>query len=148
MQWHWCSPSRALMPATFLIRFCFACITNISILCPSFSTILRNTYGVLIRLYYWGGRNIYSTEGVPLKPRSLVHCWPDYCRIFFFVADCPPNSGARLSYEQARIPRCSMFDVYGIMEGNYTMLFVDPLSVLIIPWFVIMGAYSCPPQWT
>ena len=30
-----------------------AALHSISILCPSFSTILRNTYGAPIRLYHW-----------------------------------------------------------------------------------------------
>ena len=36
---------------------------NISILCPSFATILKNTYGVPIRLFITGEGEIASTEG-------------------------------------------------------------------------------------
>ena len=36
---------------------------NISILCPSFATILQNTYGVPIRLFITGEGEIASTEG-------------------------------------------------------------------------------------
>ena len=40
-----------------------AALHNISILCPSFSTILKNTYGVPIRLFITGEGEISSTEG-------------------------------------------------------------------------------------
>ena len=36
---------------------------NISIMCPSFATILKNTYGVPIRLFITGEGEIASTEG-------------------------------------------------------------------------------------
>ena len=40
-----------------------AALHNISVLCPSFSTILRNTYGAPIRLFVTGEGELASTEG-------------------------------------------------------------------------------------
>jgi len=40
-----------------------AALHNINILCPSFSTILRNTYGLPIRLFITGEGELLSTEG-------------------------------------------------------------------------------------
>ena len=40
-----------------------AVLLNISVLCPSFSTILNNTYGAPIRLFVVGEGEITSTEG-------------------------------------------------------------------------------------
>jgi len=40
-----------------------AALHNISILCPSFSTILHNTYGIPIRLFITGEGELSSTEG-------------------------------------------------------------------------------------
>ena len=40
-----------------------AALHNISVLCPSFSTILRNTYGAPIRLFVTGEGKFTSTEG-------------------------------------------------------------------------------------
>ena len=40
-----------------------AALHNISVLCPSFSTILKNTYGALIRLFITGKGKLASTEG-------------------------------------------------------------------------------------
>ena len=41
-----------------------AALHNISVLCPSFSTILRNTYGAPIRLFVTGEGELASTEGI------------------------------------------------------------------------------------
>ena len=38
-------------------------VHNTSLLCPSFSTILRNTYGALIRLFVTDKDELASTEG-------------------------------------------------------------------------------------
>jgi len=43
-----------------------AALHNISILCPSFSTILKNTYGTPIRLFITGEGEISSTEEIYL----------------------------------------------------------------------------------
>ena len=40
-----------------------AALHNINILCPSFSTILHNTYGMAIRLFITGEGELSSTEG-------------------------------------------------------------------------------------
>jgi len=40
-----------------------AALHNISVLCPSFSTILHNTYGAPVRLFVVGEGEIHSTEG-------------------------------------------------------------------------------------
>ena len=40
-----------------------AALHNISVLCPSFSTILKNTYGAPIRLFITGEGELSSTEG-------------------------------------------------------------------------------------
>ena len=40
-----------------------AALHNISVLCPSFSTILNNTYGAPIRLFITGEGELSSTEG-------------------------------------------------------------------------------------
>ena len=40
-----------------------AALHNISVLCPSFSTILKNTYGAPIRLFITGESELSSTEG-------------------------------------------------------------------------------------
>ena len=42
---------------------CLAALHNISVLCPSFSTILRNTCGAPIRLFVTGEGELASTEG-------------------------------------------------------------------------------------
>ena len=39
-----------------------AALHNISLLCPSFSTILKNMYGVPIRLFITGEGELASTE--------------------------------------------------------------------------------------
>ena len=43
-----------------------AALHNISVLCPSFATVLHNTYGVPVRLFVVGEGEIQSTEGDPL----------------------------------------------------------------------------------
>ena len=40
-----------------------AALHNINIICPSFSTILHNTYGMPIRLFITGEGELSSTEG-------------------------------------------------------------------------------------
>ena len=71
---------------------------NISILCPSFATILKNTYGVPIRLFITGEGEITSTEGttqgdllamamyvlavIPLI-RSLRQSQPDVSQVWY-----------------------------------------------------------------
>jgi len=40
-----------------------AALNNISVLCPSFSTILNNTYGAPVRLFVVGKGEIPSTKG-------------------------------------------------------------------------------------
>ena len=42
---------------------CQAALRNISVLCPSFSTILKSMYGVPIRLFITGEGELASTEG-------------------------------------------------------------------------------------
>ena len=71
---------------------------NISILCPSFATILKNTYGVPIRLFITGEGEIASTEGTtqgdPLAMamyalavtpliRSLRQSQPDVSQVWY-----------------------------------------------------------------
>ena len=48
-----------------------AALHNISVLCPSFSTILRNTYGTPIRLFVTGEGEISSTEGTTGDPLAM-----------------------------------------------------------------------------
>ena len=75
-----------------------AALHNISVLCPSFSTILRNTYSVPIRLFITGEGEISSTEGTtqgdPLAMamyalavtpliRSLRRCQPNVSQVWF-----------------------------------------------------------------
>ena len=43
-----------------------AALHNINIICPSFSTILHNTYGMPIRLFITGEGELSSTEGTTL----------------------------------------------------------------------------------
>ena len=42
---------------------CQAALHNINILCPSFSTILQNTYGAPIRLFITDEGELSTTEG-------------------------------------------------------------------------------------
>ena len=75
-----------------------AALHNISVLCPSFSTILRNTYGAPIRLFVTGQGELASTEGTtqgdPLAMamyalavtsliNSLCHHQPDVSQAWF-----------------------------------------------------------------
>ena len=75
-----------------------AALHNISVLCPSFSTILRNTYGAPIRLFVTGEGELASTEGTtqgdPLAMamyalavtpliNSLRHHQPDVSQAWF-----------------------------------------------------------------
>ena len=48
-----------------------AALHNISVLCPSFSTILNNTYGAPIRLFFTGEGELSSTEGITQGTPSL-----------------------------------------------------------------------------
>ena len=41
---------------------CQAALDNISVLCPSFSTILKNTYGAPIQLFITGEGELAFTE--------------------------------------------------------------------------------------
>ena len=50
-------------PTCKSVSNCQCALHNISILCPSFATILKNTYGVPIRLFITGEGEIASTEG-------------------------------------------------------------------------------------
>ena len=52
-----------------------AALHNISVLCPSFSTILNNTYGAPIRLFTGEGE-LSSTEGTTQGTPSLWQCMP------------------------------------------------------------------------
>jgi len=48
---------------------------NIFILCPSFTTILKNTYGVPIKLFITGEGEIASTEGITQgDPLAMAMC--------------------------------------------------------------------------
>jgi len=79
---------------------------NISILCPSFATILKNTYGIPIRLFITGEGEITSTEGttqgdplamtmyaLAITPliRSLWQSQPDVSQVWY--ADDPTAGG-------------------------------------------------------
>ena len=48
---------------------CQAALHDILVLCPSFSTILQNTYGAPVRLV--GKGEVYSTEGTTPLPRCI-----------------------------------------------------------------------------
>jgi len=75
-----------------------AALHNINILCPSFSTILHNTYGMPIRLFVTGEGELSSTEGTtqgdPLAMamytlavtpliRDLCHRQPDISQVWY-----------------------------------------------------------------
>ena len=57
------SHAALLVDATYAFNLIKAALHNISVLCPSFSTILNNTYGAPIRLFITGEDELSSTEG-------------------------------------------------------------------------------------
>jgi len=113
---------------------------KISILCPSFATILKNTYGVPIRLFITGEGEIASTEGTtqgdPLAMamyalavtpliRSLRQSQPDVSQVWY--ADDATAGGQLaplLHWWKHLLIYCPMFGYFP--NANKTCLIVKP----------------------
>ena len=117
-----------------------AALHNISVLCPSFSIILRNAYGAPIRLFITGEGELASSEGttqddplamamyvLALTPliNSLHHHQPDVSQAWF--ADDATAAGQLTSLLQWWRQLLSLGPLYGYYpNATKTYLIVKP----------------------